>query len=439
MLKTFRGGIHPHDMKDLSKGAEVEELPLPDHVHILMSQHIGAPCQPCVEKGDRVKTGQVVGEAQGFVSSPVHASITGTVTGIEERVFPVTGAKCPAVRIERDGEDEWAEGTNVESDTSGLGADEIKERILQAGIVGLGGATFPTHVKLSPPDNSPIDAVILNAAECEPYLTCDYRLMLRSPAELIEGLKFIMKVLDCPNGYIGVEANKPDCYEALREAADGEDNVTVEMLAVRYPQGAEHQLINAVLGREIPSGGLPLAIGCVVQNVATAYAVHNAVKYRRPIVKRIITVTGDGVERPCNVEARIGTPLQALLDHAGLKEEAQRVILGGPMMGLAMATLDISTIKGTGGVLVLTDPATWESGACIRCGECVRNCPMRLVPAELSILCETGEFDAALAADIMDCKECGCCTYGCPAKRPIVHLIKFGKAELAKKRKKEAG
>ncbi|NOZ24189.1 MAG: electron transport complex subunit RsxC [Planctomycetes bacterium] len=438
MLKTFKGGIHPHDMKELSKDAEIETLPLPDHVHILMSQHIGAPCQPCVQKGDKVKTGQVVGEAKGFVSAPVHASITGTVTAVEDRTLPVTGVPCPAVRIERESdEDEWAEGMNKACDIASLGAEEIKERIQTAGIVGLGGATFPTHVKLSPPDNGKIDAVILNGAECEPYLTCDYRLMLRSPGEIIEGMKLIMKVLDCPNGYIGIEANKPDCYQALAEAAKAEENISAEMLAVRYPQGAEHQLIHALLGREVPSGGLPMAVGCVVQNVATAYAIYEAVNLNKPIVERIVTITGNGVERPCNVLTRIGTPLERLLTHAGLKDEARRVILGGPMMGLAVGTLDLSTIKGTSGVLVLTDPTTWEPGPCIRCGECVRHCPMRLVPSELSLLLDARDFEAALTANIMDCKECGCCSYVCPAKRPIVQQIKYGKAELGAMKKKQ--
>ncbi|MEW6357536.1 MAG: electron transport complex subunit RsxC [Planctomycetota bacterium] len=438
MLKTFKGGIHPADMKELSKDAEIEVLPLPDHVHILMSQHIGAPCKPCVQKGDKVKTGQIVGEAQGFVSAPVHASITGTVAAIEDRTFPVTGARCPAVLIERDGEeDQWAEGTNQACDIASLSPKEIKERIQRAGIVGLGGATFPTHVKLSPPDQCKIDAVILNAAECEPYLTCDYRLMLRNPKELIEGLKLIMKVLNCPKGYVGIEANKPDGYQALAEAARDEEDISVEMLAVCYPQGAEHQLISALLGREVPSGGLPMAVGCVVQNVATAYAVYEAVKFNKPIVERIVTVTGNGVERPCNVVARIGTPMEQLLNHAGLKAEARRVILGGPMMGIAVGTTDLSTIKGTGGVLALTDPTTWDPLPCIRCGECVRHCPMRLVPSELSLLLDARDFERAMSANIMDCKECGCCSYVCPAKRPIVHQIKYGKAELAALKKKQ--
>jgi len=432
MLRTFRGGIHPADMKELSKHADIEIAPLPDVVHILMQQHIGAPCKPVVEKGDLVKTGQVVGEAQGFVSASVHASVTGEVIGVEERIMPVTGKTVPAVAIKRTGEDEWAEGTNEERDIESLDGAEIRDCVANAGIVGLGGAAFPTHVKLTPPENTVIDSVILNGAECEPYLTCDYRLMLKYPKELVTALRLIMKTVGAERGYIGIEANKPDCAELLEDASRDFENIEVVMLETKYPQGAENQMIDAILGREVPSGGLPLDVGVVVQNVATAYAIYEAVKFNRPLIQRVVTVTGDGVERPCNLLTRIGTPIQLLLERAGVKPDVRRLILGGPMMGLAMRTFDISTTKGVSGILALTDDKTHEWGACIRCGECVRHCPMRLVPSTLSILLESNEFEAALEEGLMDCKECGCCSYVCPAKRPIVHWIKLGKAEIAR-------
>ena len=307
------------------------EAPLPDRAVILLSQHIGAPCEPVVKKGDRVLTGQCVGRAQGFVSVPVHSSITGTVAAVEPHPNPVTGARTPAVVVERDGEDEWAEGTNVGEDTSGLDPDAVKQRILDAGIVGLGGATFPTHVKLSPPPDKPIDTVILNGAECEPILTCDHRLMLEHPDEVVEGFRLIMRALRCDNGIVAIEANKPDAFDAMSSAAAGDNTIRVEMLKVKYPQGAEHQLIKALLGREVPwRGGLPMAVGVVVQNVATAFAVFEAVRYRRPLIRRVVTVTGDGVKNPGNYRARTGTPARVLLEQAGLSPEAKNSSSAAP-------------------------------------------------------------------------------------------------------------
>ena len=438
MAKTFAGGVHPHDAKGPTCALPVETLPLPDQVVLLLSQHIGAPCAPAVKKGDRVLTGQVVGEAQGFVSAPIHSSVTGKVVAVEARPSPVTGARIPAVIIERDGEDEWAEGTHTErQDVSGLDTDALKQKVLGAGIVGLGGATFPTHVKLSPPPGMKIDTVVLNGAECEPYLTCDHRLMLEKPAEVVEGFRLIMRALNCANGIIAVESNKPDAFEAMRKAA-GNDGVRVEMLPVKYPQGAEHQLIKALLDREVPwHGGLPMAVGCVVQNVATAYATYEAVNFNRPLIERVLTVTGDGVETPGNFLVRVGTPVQTLLDKAGLKPEARKLIFGGPMMGIAQSSSETPTTKGTSGVLVLTDAAIFLSGPCIRCGRCVRACPYGLTPAAISRAIERHNIPIAEEWNVMECKECGCCTFVCPAKRPIVHQVKFAKAEVGKRRAKE--
>ena len=438
MTKTFRGGVHPDDAKNQTRGLKIQELPPPDEAVILLSQHIGAPCAATVAKGDRVLTGQVVGKPQGFVSAPIHASVTGKVTAVEPRPNPVTGAPVPAVVIERDGEDEWAEGTNTpKRDASGLTPDAIKEKILAAGIVGLGGATFPTHVKLSPPPDMKIDTVILNAAECEPYLTCDHRLMLEKPAEIVDGFGLLMRALGCKNGIIAIESNKPDAFEAMRRAA-GNGTMHVEMLPVKYPQGAEHQLIKALLGREVPwRGGLPMAVGCVVQNVATAFAVYEAVRFNRPLIRRVLTVTGDGVAEPGNFLTRVGTPVKTLLEKAELKPKARKLIFGGPMMGIAQSSTQTPTTKGTSGVLVLTDAAIFVSGPCIRCGRCVTACPYGLTPAMISRAVERRKIAVAEEWNVMECKECGCCTFVCPAKRPIVHQVKFAKAEIAKRKARE--
>lgn len=436
-MKTFPGGIHPHDHKSLAKDRAIEPLPVPSEIVLPMSQHIGVPCAPTVKKKDEVKVGQVIGEPdpsnpRRFVSAPVHASVSGKVVAVEPRPHPL-GKDTLAVVIENDGRDEWAEGVLQETDPSSLDGDAIKARILAAGIVGMGGATFPTHVKLSPPPETTIDTVILNAAECEPYLTCDYRLMLERPGEMIEGLQLLGRTVTATTLMIGVEANKADAFEVLATAAAGR-GVQVEMCKVRYPQGAEKQLIYALTGRKVPAGGLPLAVGVIVQNVGTALAVREAVRFNRPLIERVVTVTGEGVERPANYLVRLGTPVSALLDAAGLRPEARRLILGGPMMGIAQATAEVPVIKGTSGVLVLPGEARVAWRACISCGKCVDACAMNLMPNEISIACETHNVDAIAATAILDCFECGSCTYVCPAKRPIVHWVKFGKAELMKRR-----
>ncbi|MFP4056311.1 MAG: electron transport complex subunit RsxC [Candidatus Brocadiia bacterium] len=436
-MRTFEGGIHPEEHKELAKGQPIRALGPPPTVVLPMSQHLGVPCVPTVGKGDEVRKGQVVGEPdpenpKRFVSALVHASVSGTVAAVEPRPHPL-GKPVLSVVVDSDGEDAWAEDLLDEADPATLDADAIKARIQAAGIVGLGGAAFPTHVKVSPPPDKPIDTVILNAAECEPYLTCDYRLMVERAGELVEGLQLIAKVLDARDLWIGIEANKMDAYGAFTKAVQGTD-IHVELCEVKYPQGAEKQLIHALTGREVPAGGLPLEVGVVVQNVGTALAVQEAVRYNKPLIERVVAVTGDGVERPANLLVRLGTPLRVLAEEAGRVPGARKLVLGGPMMGVAQYSLEVPVIKGTSGLLVLreAEPVAWR--ACIRCGRCVEVCPMRLMPNEISIACESRDVDAIAATAILDCYECGSCTYVCPAKRPIVHWVKFGKAELAKRR-----
>ncbi len=436
MPKTFTGGIHPRGHKELAKDSPIERLPAPPELTIYLAQHIGAPAMAVVEKGDAVKKGQVIGEARGFVSAVVHSPVSGTVKAIEPRPHPL-GRKSPAVIIENDGNDEWLEGVNEERDAAAFSPEELRDEIRMAGIVGMGGATFPTHVKLSPMEGKAISDLVINCAECEPYLTCDYRQMLEQSKEIVAGLRLLMRATNAPNGWIAIEANKPDAFEALKAAAADDGNITVEMLEVKYPQGAEHQITAALLGREIPSGGLPIDIGVVCQNTATAVAVYEAVHFNKPLIERVLTVTGEGVDEPANYLVPLGTSISTILDRAALKEEAKKLILGGPMMGLAQYTAETAVTKGTSGILALVDAEVYESHACIRCGRCVEVCPWGLVPSFLSIICEAKEIDAIKASDIMDCKECGSCTYVCPSRRSIVHLVKYGKAELARIRAEE--
>lgn len=426
---TFKGGVHPPDNKHLSSGSPIKKAESPKILYVPLQQHIGAPTKCLVEVGNEVKKGQIIGEPTGFVSAPVHSPVSGKVIAIEERPNPM-GRMVPTVVIENDGKDEWVE-LEESPEYLSMEPERLKEKIQKAGIVGMGGAAFPTHVKLSPPKEKPIDVVILNGAECEPYLTADHRLMLEHSAEIVEGLKILMKILGVNEAYIGIEDNKPDAVEKMKEAVKNEPSIQVVALHVKYPQGAEKMLIKAITDREVPAGGLPMDVGVVVQNVGTAYAIYEACRYGKPLIERVVTVTGRGVVTPGNMLALIGTPIGELIQQCGgLKETAKKVIMGGPMMGFAVPDLDYPVTKGTSGVLVLDETEFVPSdsfGPCIRCGRCIDACPMGLMPSMLSILAEKGFYEDTKEYNVFDCFECGTCTYVCPAKRPIVQLIRLSK------------
>ncbi len=434
---TFVGGIHPYDGKDLSKDKPIREvLPKGDLVYPL-SQHIGAPATPIVKKGDRVLTGQKIAEASGFVSAPIYAAVSGTVKAIEERRV-VTGDKVMSIVIENDGLYEEVEYKKAASPDK-LKKEEIIEKVKEAGIVGMGGAGFPTFIKLSPKEPEKIDYVIVNCAECEPYLTSDYRRMLEEPNKLIEGLKVSLRLFDKARGILAVEDNKPDCIELLKRLTKDEDRISVKALKTKYPQGSERQLIFAVTGRAINSSQLPADAGCVVNNVDTVVAVYHAVIEGRPLMERIVTVTGDAIADPCNFKVRIGTNYHELIEEAGgFKSEPEKIISGGPMMGFAIFDLDVPTTKTASALLCLTQDEVSKSApsACINCGRCVEVCPGRIVPSKVATAAEHYDEETFVKLNGMECCECGCCSYVCPAKRTLTQSIKsMRKIQLAKKKK----
>ena len=434
---TFSGGIHPYDGKDLSKDKPIKEvLPKGDLVYPL-SQHIGAPAQPIVKKGDKVLTGQKIAEAGGFVSAPVYATVSGTVKAIEPRRV-VTGDNVMSIVIENDGlyeEVEWPAVKPFEE----LTREEKIEMIREAGIVGMGGAGFPTAVKLSPKEPDKIDYVIVNCAECEPYLTSDYRKMLEEPEKLVGGLKIILSLFKNARGILAVEDNKPDCIVRLKHVTKDESKITVKALQTKYPQGSERHLIYAATGRAINSSMLPADAGCVVNNVDTVIAVYNAVMEGKPLMYRIVTVTGDAINDPRNFKVRIGTNYHELIEEAGgFKTQPEKIISGGPMMGFGIFDLDVPATKTSSALLCLSkdEVAAMEPSACINCGRCVEVCPGRVVPSKLADYAEHYDEEAFVKNDGMECCECGCCSYVCPAKRPLTQVIKsMRKIQLAKKKK----
>lgn len=431
MAGSFQGGVHPDDAKALSKTCETITLPLPQEVILPVGQHIGAPAKVIVENGQQVKKGQMVAEPGGFVSSPVHASISGIVKAVEPRLTPF-GTKVLSVVIESDDLDEWAEGLNSPHDFSGFSPEQLRNIVRDSGLVGMGGAAFPTHVKLTPPADKPIDTVIINGVECEPYATCDHRLMLEHPESIVGGLKIIMKILGCSRGFIGIERNKPDAIKVMKETVKGVPGVKVVDLKVKYPQGGEKQLIYAITKRKVPAGGLPMDVGCVVQNVGTAAAIHDAVSLGRPLIQRIVTVTGNGVIKPINVLARLGDSFARLIEFAGgYTEKANKLIMGGPMMGIAQFTDDVPVVKGTSCILVLEEgKALEEEQPCISCARCVDVCAMNLLPTTMAALVDLERWDELKKHGALDCIECGACTYICPSRRRVVEKIKFGKFRL---------
>lgn len=429
-LATFKGGIHPPDKKDIAKDSAIKEAKSPQRVVMPLSQHLGAPCKPIVSIGHAVKKGEVIGEPGGFVSAPVHSSVSGKVIAIAE--FPnAMGRMVNSIVIENDGKEEWT-SLKDNPDYIKLSPDELKEKVKAAGIVGMGGAAFPTLVKLSPPKEKPIDTIIINGAECEPYLTADYRLMLEKSTEIVEGLKILMRILGVNKGFIGIENNKPDAIEKMKDVAKNEPNIEVCGLEVKYPQGAEKMLISALTRREVPPRALPMDVKVVVQNVGTALAVYEAARYGKPLIERVVTVTGEGIKTPANLMVKIGTLISDIVDECGgFNNSAGKVVSGGPMMGFALSTLDVPVTKGTSGILVIPEKGVVhaeEYGPCIRCGRCIDICPMGLVPSMLSILSEKGHYEDAKEYNLFDCFECGSCAFVCPSKRPIVQLVRLAKS-----------
>ncbi len=438
MKLTFKGGIHPYEGKELTMDKEViEYLPKGDVVYPL-SQHIGKPAKPVVKKGDIVKAGDLIAETDGFVSANIHASVSGKVKAIEPRLTS-SGSKVESIIIENDGQYESKEFIPNDKKISEYTKDEIIGAIKDAGIVGMGGAGFPTHVKLSPKEPDKIDRIIVNASECEPYLTSDYRRIMDTADKVIDGLKIVLSLFPGAKGIIGIEDNKPKAIELLKEKLADDPDITVNKLKTKYPEGAERQLIYANTGRYINSKMLPADAGCIVHNVDTIYAISEAVREGKPLMERLVTVTGDAIENPVNINVKLGTSYKELVEAAGgFKSDPAKIIAGGPMMGKAIYTLDLPATKSSSAILCMTkdEVSEYESSACIRCGRCVSVCPGRVMPNSLCDIAEAGAIDEFLANNGMECCECGCCSYVCPAKRHLTQTIAGMRKNILANRKK---
>ncbi len=434
---TFLGGIHTYDGKELSMDKSITVLLPKGDLVFPMSQHIGAPAKPVVAKGDKVLVGQKLGEASGFISADVISSVSGTVKAIEKRLI-VAGKMVEAVVVENDNEYQTIDGFGKDQEYTKLTKEEIKNKVKEAGIVGLGGAGFPTHVKLAPKDESKIDYVIVNGAECEPYLTSDYRLMIEEPEKLVEGLKIILQLFDKAKGVIAIEDNKPEAIKILTELTAKESRIEVRALKTKYPQGGERHLISVVTGRYLNSKKLPADVGCIVDNVYTVISIYNAVAKNSPLIHKVLTVTGDAINNPVNLQVRIGTNYQEVLEAAGgFKSQPEKILSGGPMMGVAMFNLDVPVTKTTSSLVgFLKDEAAVEESPCIRCGRCITKCPLQLMPFIIADAAMRSDDETFLKYNGLECCACGCCSYICPARRGLTQSILQTKNEVLAKRRK---
>lgn len=436
--KTFKGGAHPYDGKKMSRECPIEILNPGDTLVYPLSQHIGAMAKPLAKAGDRVLVGQKIAEKGGFISANIHSSVSGTVKAIEKRLV-ATGGMVDSIIVENDGMYEEA-APIFSGNPDELSKDEIIKIIEEAGIVGMGGAGFPTNVKLSPKNADIIDSIIVNGAECEPYLTSDYRRMVEQTDKLVKGLKIVLKIFPDAKGYFGIEDNKPEAIEALLKATENEDRIEVVPLKTKYPQGGERSMIYAVTGRKINSKMLPADVGCIVHNVDTIYAIYNAVYNGKPLIERIVTITGDAVRTPKNFQVRIGTSFRELIDAAGgFTTEPEKIISGGPMMGFSFFNIDVPVVKGSSSLLafIKDDVSHEEPSACIRCGRCAAACPEHLLPMKLAALAGQNEPEEFKKLGGMECVECGCCSYVCPAKRQVTQSVRsMKKLIIASARKK---
>ncbi|MCS5421933.1 MULTISPECIES: electron transport complex subunit RsxC [Psychrilyobacter] len=430
-LFTFKGGVHPSENKVQTENEAIQTFDAPKMVHVALLQHIGAPLNALVKPGDRVLKGQKIADSEAFMSAPVHSPVSGVVKKIEFLPFPLSG-KVNTIIIENDGEEELAELKTIK-DWKSAPKEDLLAMIREKGIVGVGGACFPTHIKLNPPKDVTIDTLVMNGAECEPYLNADNRLMLEDPKSIIEGIKIIMHILGVKNAKIGIENNKPEAIASMIKASEGDNGIEVCPLKTQYPQGGEKQLIKAILDREVPSGKLPSAVGVVVQNTATAALVYDGIVNGMPLIEKVVTISGKAIKKPMNLKVRIGTMFKDMLDYAGVeREEVDKLVMGGPMMGMAQHTEDVPVVKGTSGLLALTTAETNPCKAknCILCGKCIGACPMGLEPLMYAKLAKFNQWEEMGKYKLMDCISCGSCAYICPSNRPLTEAINIGKAKL---------